>query len=94
LCFSRGDNTALPGFDENAYVPNSNAAHRNLASIKEELIAVRNATLSLFKSFSSQQLNTKGLASGSEMSVAATGFIISGHLTHHFNIIETRYFKK
>lgn len=94
LCFSRGDNTALPGFDENAYVPNSNAAHRNLASIKEELIVVRNATLSLFKSFSSLQLNTKGLASGSEMSVAAIGFIISGHLTHHFNIIETRYFKK
>jgi len=34
------------------------------------------------------------VASGSEMAVAAIGFIISGHLTHHFNIIETRYLKK
>lgn len=94
LCFSRGDGTALPGFDENAYVPNSNATHLSLASIKEELKVVRKSTLSLFKSFSSQQINSKGLASGSEMGVAAIGFIISGHLTHHFNIIETRYLKK
>ena len=51
LCFSRGDNTALPGFDENAYVPNSNATNRTLISIKEELIDLRKSTLSLFKSF-------------------------------------------
>jgi len=94
LCFSRGESTSLPGFDENAYVPNSNATHRSLASIKEELIDLRKSTLSLFKSFSPHQIKAKGLASGSEMAVAAIGFIISGHLTHHFNIIETRYLKK
>ncbi len=94
LCFSRGDTTALPGFDENAYVPNSNATNRSLISIKEELIDLRKSTLSLFKSFSPEQLKAKGLASGSEMGVAASGFILSGHLTHHFNIIETRYLKK
>ena len=37
LCFSRNDKTNLPGFDENAYVPESNATHRSILSIKNEL---------------------------------------------------------
>ncbi|MBU2996184.1 DinB family protein [Cellulophaga baltica] len=92
LCFSRGDKSHFPGFDQDAYVIGSNAESRSKESILNEFIAVRNATITLFSSFSEQDLIKKGVASNSPMSVAAAGFVISGHLKHHFNILEERYF--
>lgn len=94
LRFSRRDKTPLAGFDENEYVPQSNASNRTVEALKKELIDVRVSTISMFESFSEDQLKCKGSASGSDMSVAAAGFIIAGHLMHHFNIIETRYLKE
>ncbi|WP_431111742.1 DinB family protein, partial [Winogradskyella poriferorum] len=41
LRFARNDKTDLPGFDQDAYVPNSNAANRTKADILEEYKAVR-----------------------------------------------------
>lgn len=91
LRFSRGDMTPLPGFEQDDYVPNSNAHRRSKESIIEEYKAVRKSTISLFANFDRQTLRIKGVASNSEMSVAALGFIISGHQKHHRNIIRERY---
>ncbi|MGI9551112.1 MAG: DinB family protein [Aurantibacter sp.] len=91
LCFSRGDKTALPGFDQDDYVPNSNANRRSKESIIEEYKAVRKSTIALFSNFDRQTLQMKGVANNAEMSVAALGFIISGHQRHHRNIIRERY---
>ena len=51
LTFARGDPNALPGFDENGWATVSNADARTLASLIDELSAVRAATLALFRSF-------------------------------------------
>lgn len=91
LRFSRGDKTPLPGFEQNDYVPNSNAERRSKESIIEEYKAVRKSTISLFSNFDRQTMQAIGMASNSEMSVAALGFIISGHQKHHRNIIRERY---
>lgn len=91
LRFSRGDMTPLPGFEQDDYVPNSNAHRRSKESIIEEYKAVRKSTISLFTNLDRQTLQNKGVASNSEMSVAALGFIISGHQKHHRNIIRERY---
>ena len=91
LRFSRGDMTPLPGFEQDDYVPNSSAHRRSKESIIEEYRAVRKSTISLFANFDRQTLQKRGVASNSEMSVAALGFIISGHQKHHRNIIREHY---
>jgi hypothetical protein len=91
LSISRNDKTPLPGFDENNYVDNSNGNARNLQGLLTELAVVRQATLSLFNSFSQEQLTRIGTASNNEVSVRAIGFIIIGHQKHHQKIFAERY---
>jgi len=91
LRISRDDKTPLPGFNENDYVDNSNGNNRNLQGLLTELAVVRQATLSLFNSFSQEQLTKIGIASNHEVSVRAIGFIIIGHQKHHQKIFAERY---
>ena len=57
LRFSRNDKTPLPSFDENSYVDNSAGNLRSIQDLLTELAVVRQSTLSLFKSFSQEQLD-------------------------------------
>lgn len=91
LRFARNDETALAGFDQDIYVPQSNAGKRTKKDILEEYKTVRESTLSLFRSFSDEVLKRVGVASGSEMSTGAMGFVICGHQAHHLRIIKERY---
>lgn len=91
LCFSRKDIIELPGFDQDEYLINSNANSRSKESIIEEYESVRNATITLFKSFSEEMLIQIGLASNSPLSVRAAGYIIIGHEKHHCNVIKDNY---
>ncbi len=91
LYFARANNADLKGFDENDFAKNALATNRDAASLLKEYVAVREATICLFESFSVAQLNQIGIANGSKMSVAAAGFIICGHEKHHCTIINERY---
>jgi uncharacterized damage-inducible protein DinB len=91
LRIARADQTPLPGFDENEYVPVANADRRHLKSLLEEYSAVRHATLLLFKSLPEEALKRSGTASNVGISVRALGFIIVGHLRHHQRIFRERY---
>lgn len=91
LYFSRSNNAELKGFDENVFAENAMGNKRTVEELLQEYIAVRQATSCLFKNFNSNQLKQKGMANGSNMSVAALGFVICGHETHHCNIITERY---
>jgi uncharacterized damage-inducible protein DinB len=91
LRFMRGDVTPLPGFDQDIFVPNSNASRRTKESIIEEYKVIRRSTLALFSNMNGQTLQNKGIASDSPMTVAALGFIICGHQKHHRNVIRERY---
>lgn len=91
LRFARNDKTALPGFDENDYANQTDATKRSIQDLLTELAVVRQATLSLFKSFSNDELLRIGIASNNQMSVRALGFTIIGHQNHHLRIFEERY---
>lgn len=91
LYFSRSLKAELKGFDENVFAANSLANNRAVDELLKEHLAVRNSTICLFKSFNTIQLKQIGMANGSNMSVAAAGFIICGHEIHHCNIINERY---
>lgn len=91
LYFSRDENANLAGFDENLFAKNANADSRNLDDLLNEYLAVRTASICLFKSFDDTNLMKSGIANNSKMSVRASGFVICGHELHHLNIIKERY---
>lgn len=91
LRVARGDETPLPGFDENAYVPPARFDARPLADLVADLRTVRSASVSLFKSFDADAWRRRGTASGKAVSVRAIGYMIPGHERHHVEILKTRY---
>ena len=52
---------------------------------------VRQSTLHLFNSFSSENLDKIGEASNAPLSARAAGFIIVGHEIHHMNVLSEKY---
>jgi hypothetical protein len=90
--FSRGDQTPVPGFDENEYARNSPAGRRPLAEIIEDYIAVRRATITLLRNLDEDAWVRRGSANGHEVSVRALGYIIAGHELHHRRMLEEKYF--
>jgi hypothetical protein len=91
LRIARNDKTALPGFEENDYVISARANERVFESLLAEYKTVRQATISLFESFSKEDLQQLGLASNNSVSVRGIGYIILGHELHHKQIILERY---
>lgn len=91
LRFGRYDQTELPGFEQDDYVPPSRANHRDTQSIIDELKAVRAATITLFNSFDDDSLLQKGVGSGNVLSVRAAAYHIAGHELHHLNSIKENY---
>ena len=90
--YKKGNWTADHGpFDEDDF---ANAAHGDKRSIQDlltELAVVRQATLSLFKTFDEAMLQSIGTASNNAISVRAIGFVIIGHQNHHQQIFQERY---
>jgi uncharacterized protein (TIGR03083 family) len=91
LRIARGDETPLPGFDENAYVPPAKFDARPLADLISDLRTVRTGTLTLFRTFDADAWRRRGTASGKPVSVRALGYMIPGHERHHMEILKTRY---
>jgi DinB superfamily len=91
LRIGRADETPLPGFDENVYVPNSRAEDRPLADLCAELLAVRESTLTLLGSFDAAALVRRGTSNAGPISVRALLWIIAGHERHHTRILADRY---
>ncbi|MFT6211776.1 MAG: putative damage-inducible protein DinB [Bacteroidia bacterium] len=91
LAFARGETSAIPGYNENEYADTSLADERKLSDLVRELSIVRQSTLLLFGSFSSENLDKIGNASNAPLSARAAGFIIVGHEIHHTNVVSERY---
>ncbi|MDE2995801.1 MAG: DinB family protein [Bacteroidota bacterium] len=91
LRFSRGDETPLPGMDQNVFVEGGRFETRGLDSMLAEFSGLRTATLALMDSLQPDMLDRKGEASGFPITVRALGWIIAGHCQHHLNILRDRY---
>jgi hypothetical protein len=92
LCIARGDQTPLPGFEQEDFVKNGGFAARTLRDLMEEFGDVRNASVALFRSFGEEVRSRRGVASQKEVTVRALGFITAGHQIHHRMILQERYF--
>lgn len=92
LRIARGDQTPLPGFEQDDYVRGGSFAQRSLADLAEEFGLVRAASIALFKSLPGDAWQRRGVASKNEVTVRALAFICAGHELHHRLILEERYF--
>jgi hypothetical protein len=91
LCIARGEQQALPSFDENSYAALATVEQRHIKDMKEELLALRSSVYLMFRGFDPEMLMRMGTASGKAISANALGYIIIGHARHHFNILRERY---
>ena len=91
LRIARGDQTPMPGFEQDDYVRGGGFNERPLASLVEEFAHVRSASLALFRSLRADAWLRRGTANKNEVSVRALAFIAGGHELHHRQILEERY---
>jgi len=88
---ARGEQSPLPGFEEDAYVAAAHFSDRSLLSLSEEFSALRTANMYLFRSLTTEELSRSGTASQKPNTVERLRLTIAGHLTHHIQVIKERY---
>ncbi|MGB9264265.1 MAG: DinB family protein [Terriglobales bacterium] len=93
LRIARGDATPLAGFEQDDYVRNGPFSDRSLADLIEDYIAVRRATITLFRNLDEAAFARRGVANKNDVTVRALAYIIAGHELHHRRIIEEKYLK-
>lgn len=91
LRFSRNDSTALEGFEQDHYAIHAASDERDIKDLMSEFTSTRYSTISFFTSLTTDQLSRKGIASDAEFSVEILGYIISGHLMHHLEVVREKY---
>jgi hypothetical protein len=89
LRFARGDETPLPGFEENLWAEADPG--QSLEKLVGEMRAVRAATLALLRALPDEAWDRAGVASGNRMSVRGLAYVIAGHTAHHLAVLRERY---
>ncbi len=91
LCIARGDQTSLPGFDENFYAKNASVNHKSREMFSLEWFSVRQATLSFYLSLSPNEYLRTGISNQNKVSVTALAHVTIGHARHHIQVLKDRY---
>jgi len=92
FCYSRQIDVDLevPPVGE-IYAGHFNAANRNLKDIGEELLTIRDATISLFSSMTNEMLDFNGFPNKVPYTARSLGWMAVGHNIHHCRIIREKY---
>ena len=91
LRVARGDRTALPGFDEDAFVAGASFDSDSLEDLIVGYSVVRAATLSLLKALKPEAYLRIGIVNNHDISSRALAYVISGHELHHRKVLIERY---
>ena len=93
LRVSRKDETPLLGYDQNAYVDNSNFDNLPFKTLMQDYQNTRNASISLINCLSKEQWQLKGQVWKFNLNIEEIMRAAIGHEFHHMNVIKERYFK-
>ena len=91
FCFSRGEQAALPSFDENTYVAAARSDTLPLRELAEEFALVRRSNLVILRRLEAPEWAQAGTASGHPVTVRALAWMMAGHPRHHLRILHERY---
>ena len=91
LRFARGDETPLPGFDQDVFARAVDVSDRPVDELVHDFRAARAATLSLARGFDAAAWDRVGAASGHPMTTRGAVWTLAGHERHHAAILRERY---
>jgi hypothetical protein len=94
LRIARGDQTPLPGFEQDDYIRAANFDSIPMSDLAGEFQLIREATFPLLRGFDEKALERRGTANNVSISVLALAYIIAGHERHHVGILRSRYLRK
>lgn len=92
LRIGRGDQTELPGFEQNDFANYAAVDHLSKNDLLEEYRCVRQSTIRMFEHFEPAVFKNMGTASHAPVSTLALAYIIAGHELHHIRVLRSRYF--
>lgn len=92
-CISRGEQAALPGFDEQSYVAKSSYAEVPLSDLVEELALLRRTNVILLRRVDDEPggWGRTGNANGANISMRGLAHVVLGHVRHHMGVLRDRY---
>jgi uncharacterized damage-inducible protein DinB len=91
LCFARGEQQPLPGFDQEAYARVAEYDPIPLSKLVQQYTALRVSTFLLLEQLPEQAWKRTGISNQKSISVRALAYIIAGHERHHMRVITERY---
>lgn len=91
LCIARGEQKALPGFDQDPYVVAGKFNQVSVDLLLKDFEAQRNSLLTLTQTMDESVLDVVGNANGNPITPRALFWIIAGHFIHHCNILKEKY---
>ena len=91
LQFARKESQSLPGFNEDEYVAAANFDDLELELLIDDFSKLREANLSLFRTFDDNIWGQRGIANNTEYTVSSIVYIMAGHIDHHIKVIKERY---
>ena len=91
LRISRGDETPLPGFDQEPYVRASGADGLALKDLLQEFEYLRRANILAIRNMNTEAALRRGTASDATISARALIYIMVGHVEHHMACLREKY---
>ena len=85
-----GDQTPIPGIDQNVFVDNMDYTEVSMKALLKEFKALRKANVLLVQRLDPKALEKVGTASDSHVSAKANLFMMVGHVTYHVEIMKKR----
>lgn len=88
--FAAGDETELPGYDQDLMGNNGGYERCETADVLAEFEHLRCANILMFARLNEEQWQRQGTADGRQISVRAIAYLLAGHLRYHFEIFTKR----
>ena len=85
-----GDQTPIPGIDQNMYVDNLDYEAVTMKSLLKEFRQLRKSNILMVQRLDAKSLDNVGIASDYPVSAKACLFILVGHFQYHIEIIRSR----
>ena len=91
LRIARNDQTNLPGFEQDDYIPAAQFDRRPWPGLLEEFEAVRHSNVLMFRGLHEEAWERQGMSNGKLLSVRAAAYVIAGHERHHMKVLREQY---
>ena len=93
LRIARGDQTPLPGFEQDDYVATADFNRRTLNDLLGEFETVRHASIQLFRGLPDSAWQRRGQVSGHSVTTRGIAFQLAGHERYHARILREKYIR-